>query len=88
MLSLSPPLHSLSILQALGQCVVGLVILSCSVSAELVNRYSFDGAGRTARDSVGSAHGELHGGARLNGRGVLLLDGNEGWVTLPPRGSD
>ena len=50
-----------------------------------MNRYSFDGAGRTARDSVGSAHGELHGGARLNGRGVLLLDDNEGWVTLPSK---
>ena len=71
--SLSVSIHSLSILYAFGQCLLSLAIPSCSVGGELVNRYSVDGAGRTARDSVGSAHGELNGGARLNGRGVLFI---------------
>lgn len=59
--------------------------MTCALRGELVHRYSFDGGGRTARDSVGVAHGDLHGGARLDGKGSLALDGNEGWVTLPEK---
>ncbi|MBT5378769.1 MAG: hypothetical protein HOL08_06925, partial [Opitutae bacterium] len=59
--------------------------VACVSRGEIVHRYSFDGGGRTARDTVGTAHGDLHGGARLNGKGSLVLDGNEGWVALPQK---
>jgi hypothetical protein len=39
----------------------------------LLHRYSFDGTGTTVTDSVGTAHGSLVGGAKLDGSGVLTL---------------
>lgn len=42
----------------------------------LVHRYSFDGTGTSVVDSVGTADGNLVGGATLDGSGVLTLPGN------------
>jgi hypothetical protein len=61
----------------------------------LVHRYSFEGSGWIAKDSVGTADGELLDigaggvptgagtGAVLDGNGQLVLDGNVGYVNLP-----
>lgn len=62
----------------------------------LLHRYSFDGTGSIAKDSVGTADGELLNvtdvtmggsdagtGAQLDGNGLLLLDGETGYVNLP-----
>lgn len=73
--------------------------IDCGVSApsvsNLVHRYSFEGTGSIAKDSVGSADGELleigaggvptdaGRGALLDGNGQLVLDGNVGYVNLP-----
>lgn len=64
----------------------------------LLHRYSFDGTGSIAKDSVGTADGELlnvtdvtmggtdaGSGALLDGNGVLVLDGETGYVNLPNR---
>lgn len=45
----------------------------------LAHRYQFDA---NAQDTVGTAHGQLVGGATLNGTGVVL-DGSSGYVNLP-----
>jgi hypothetical protein len=68
-------------------------IAGCPLSADcaalkttLVHRYSFDGSGLTAIDSVGSANGTLVGGASLvtiNGRGTVSLSGTDQYVDLP-----
>jgi hypothetical protein len=51
----------------------------------LEHRYTFsDASGSlTALDSVGTAHGMLNGGASFDGAGKLILDGTDGYVTLP-----
>jgi Concanavalin A-like lectin/glucanases superfamily len=54
---------------------------TCPVGEEpplgsLVHRYSFDGTGTSVVDSVGTANGNLVGGATLDGSGVLTLPGN------------
>ncbi len=47
------------------------------------HRYSFnETSGTVAKDSVGTANGELLGGASLTG-GKVKLDGNDGYVNLP-----
>jgi hypothetical protein len=64
----------------------------------LLHRYSFDGTGSIATDSVGMANGDLLNvtdvtmggsdagtGAMLDGNGLLLLDGETGYVNLPNR---
>lgn len=49
----------------------------------LKHRYSFnETSGTVAKDSVGTANGDLIGGASLNG-GKVKLDGVDGYVNLP-----
>ena len=48
-----------------------------------MHRYSFDGEGTAAMDSVGGKDGVLHGGAKLSGTGILGLDGVNDFVELP-----
>jgi hypothetical protein len=55
----------------------------CTIIEEgLTHRYSFDGEGETAFDTVGDADGEITG-AELDGLGNLELDGAGAFVTLP-----
>jgi hypothetical protein len=69
-----------------------VAISSCPPDAAdcpgLIHRYSFDGVGTTARDSVGAADGTVIG-ASLSGQGSLALVGAGGdqaqYVVLPPR---
>lgn len=49
----------------------------------LVHRYSFDGTGAVATDSVGAADGQIEPGGSLDGNGTLVLDGLTGYVNLP-----
>lgn len=49
------------------------------------HRYTFDGKGPTAVDSIGTADGTLSGGARLDGKGQLELDGISGVVQFPAK---
>ena len=67
-----------------------LVVTVAAEPAQLVHRYSFDGAPESTviTDSVGNADGTLINSspsASLNGAGQLNLDGNgsSGWVSLP-----
>lgn len=67
-----------------------LVVTVAAEPAQLVHRYSFDGApdSTVITDSVGNADGTLINSspsASLNGAGQLNLDGNgsSGWVSLP-----
>lgn len=48
-----------------------------------VHRYSFSGTGTRAMDSIGDAHGEILGGAVLDGSGQLRIDGVDDYVDLP-----
>lgn len=52
-------------------------------NSHLIHRYSFNGSGQTARDSINGADGTLLGGATLDGSGHALLDGVDGYVNLP-----
>jgi concanavalin A-like lectin/glucanase superfamily protein len=52
-------------------------------SGSLLHRYSFDGTGTVAKDSAGTADGDLKPGATLDGKGMLTLDGVNGYVNLP-----
>jgi hypothetical protein len=47
----------------------------------LRHRYSFEGSGMMAMDSVGTAHGTITGGMQAQGR--VTLSGSEQYVTLP-----
>jgi hypothetical protein len=49
----------------------------------LVHRYDFAGTGTSLQDTVGTAHGELFGGAVLDGSGTLIMDGEDDYVNLP-----
>lgn len=49
----------------------------------LRHRYTFAGTGVTVHDSLGAAHGTIHGGAQLDGSGQLWLDGEDDYVDLP-----
>jgi hypothetical protein len=60
-----------------------LFLCAAPVSAQLLHRYSFDGSGTVATDSVGSAHGTLFGGTTLAGTGAVDLDGTDDYVELP-----
>lgn len=46
-------------------------------------RYDFGGSGTRLIDRVGSADGEVLGGAQLSGEGQLELDGQDDYVDLP-----
>jgi Concanavalin A-like lectin/glucanases superfamily len=56
----------------------------CALKAALVHRYSFDGTGTVAIDSVGTAHGTVIN-AQLNGAGAVALAGttSDQFVDLP-----
>ena len=47
----------------------------------LSHRYSFDGNGTQAMDSIGTAHGTITGG--MQGSGRVTLSGTDQYVTLP-----
>ncbi len=49
----------------------------------LVHRYSFNGEGTRAVDSLGGAEGTLEGGAVLDGAGHAVLDGKKSYIDLP-----
>lgn len=49
----------------------------------LIHRYDFEGTGTTVFDRVGSQHGDIRGGAELDGSGYVLLDGDDDYVALP-----
>ena len=53
------------------------------VQAGLLHRYSFNGEGVVAVDSVGGKDGALQGGVRLKSQGYLDLDGVNDFVELP-----
>lgn len=61
--------------QRLG-LMLGALLVSVPVRAQLLHQYTFD---TDARDAVGSANGVLVGGASISG-GRLLLDGLTGFV--------
>ncbi len=48
-----------------------------------IHYYDFGGEGTVVYDRIGSAHGELMGGAVLDGTGSVLLDGVDDYVQLP-----
>jgi hypothetical protein len=52
-------------------------------SSELVLRYDFEGDGAVVEDRVGEAHAMIRGGARLDQRGGLVLDGVDDYVDMP-----
>ncbi len=68
-----------------GPCGCGFVPSeACPVLEQsLAHRYSFEGTGTTAVDSVAGADGEIHN-QRLDGSGALELDGSNVYVDLPP----
>lgn len=66
----------------------------CSVSAAdegkcstlkngIIHRYSFNGSGTEASDSIGGQHGTIENGGVLSD-GILTLDGTDQYVSLPP----
>lgn len=63
-------------------CAASL-FLSDRASGQIRHRYSFEGSGTVALDSVGSADGTLMDGAILNGAGEVALDGASAYVNLP-----
>lgn len=54
-----------------------------TTTAALVLRYDFDGVGTTIEDRVGDAHAIALGGAELDARGGLTLDGVDDYVDMP-----
>ena len=54
----------------------------CAIKSALVHRYSFDGSGTQAVDSVGNAHGIVVG-AQLSGNGTVVLSGSGQYIALP-----
>jgi len=49
----------------------------------LVLRYDFSGTGMTVLDRVGHENGQLVGGAMLDGKGGVVLDGKDDYVDIP-----
>ena len=54
----------------------------CALKAALVHRYSFNGTGTVATDSIGTAHGAVVN-TTLSGTGSLVLAGGTQYVNLP-----
>ena len=54
---------------------------SGGMASVLRHRYSFDGSGTQAMDSIGTAHGTITGGMQASGR--VTLSGSDQYVTLP-----
>ena len=59
--------------------LAGVAILHGGV----VHRYSFDGDGKAAIDSIGGKHGTMSGGVTLKGEGFVELDGSNDLIELP-----
>ena len=59
--------------------LAGVAILHGGV----VHRYSFDGEGKAAIDSIGGKHGTMTGGVTLKGEGFVELDGSNDLIELP-----
>jgi hypothetical protein len=55
------------------------------LNTRVIHRYSFDGSGTEATDSIGAAHGTIQGGATLDGDGKVTLAGgtSDQFVDLP-----
>jgi hypothetical protein len=49
----------------------------------LIHRYDFEGTGTVVLDRVSNMHGEIRGGAELDGVGSVVLDGSDHYVALP-----
>ena len=70
-----------------SQSLVGVLTclsLASPTDAEVLHRYSFEGSGKEAIDSISGAHGSILGGARLKELGNIDLDGHDDYVELPP----
>jgi hypothetical protein len=60
--------------------LAGVTILHGGV---VQHRYSFNGEGKTAIDSIGNLDGTIIGGATLKREGFVELDGVNDWIELP-----
>ena len=70
-----------------SQLLAGVLIylsLASPTDAEVLHRYSFEGSGKEAIDSISGTHGSILGGARLKELGNIDLDGHDDYVELPP----
>ncbi|MDE0820880.1 MAG: lamin tail domain-containing protein, partial [Opitutales bacterium] len=72
-----------------GACLALAGLLCCAiprpdVQGEILHRYSFEGKGSVAEDSIGGNHGSILGGTRLDGSGKVDLDGFDDYIELPP----
>jgi hypothetical protein len=56
---------------------------SAGADSSLALRYDFAGTGSVVMDRVGTSHGQVLGGALLDGSGGLTLDGVDDFVDLP-----
>jgi len=56
-----------------------------AASFALIHRYDFSGSGSVVFDRIGTAHGNLRGGATLTDSGGVELDGLDDFVDLPNR---
>ncbi|MBT6462361.1 MAG: hypothetical protein HOK49_07465 [Opitutae bacterium] len=70
-------------------CLALAGILYCAMpctdaQGEILHRYSFEGEGTVAIDSIGGNHGSIIGGTRLDGSGQVDLDGFDDYIELPP----
>jgi Concanavalin A-like lectin/glucanases superfamily len=54
-----------------------------AADGSLFLRYDFGGSGMTVSDRVGNNHGQVLGGAQLDGSGALTLDGVNDFVNMP-----
>jgi hypothetical protein len=69
-------------LRAIFLCVCLPAGLVCQAPGQtLTHRYSFTA---DASDSAGTANGTVAGGATFNGSGSVVLNGTNGYVSLPP----
>ncbi len=86
-LSVCVALPLLGSLACSGETRVNLLDpISTSGSADqtrLIHRFSFNGEGTRAIDSLGGAEGTLENGAVLDGAGHAVLDGKNDYVDLP-----
>lgn len=78
-----PTCPAMATLRLLAALLVTSAAFAEAASAQLLHRYSFDGSGTLAADSVGSAPGTILGGAQLNGTGTLDFDGVNDHVEFP-----
>lgn len=68
---------------ATGEAASNAGALDSPGGMHLTHRFSFDGEGTRAVDSLGGTQGTLEGGAVLDGAGHAVLDGKQGYIALP-----